>query len=98
MVNEYITVCHRTLFIDPSEQQKRLYQQMLEAQGRAVASLVCGTKLSEVWQAAKTGWPEDLPAFPTSIGTGTGLEFPEQLLAIKQGSQHEIQNHEVYFV
>ena len=79
VVNEYITVCHRTLFIDPTEPQKRLYNLLLEVQTKAIGSLIPGKKLSEVWTAAKSVWPDDkeFGEFPVSLGYGTGLEFPE---------------------
>lgn len=47
-VNEYNTNCVRTLFINPTELQKKVYNTLLEWQNKLIASLTIGAVLGDV--------------------------------------------------
>lgn len=58
---EYHANIVRTLFIDPSPDQKKIYQRVYELQNLLAVQLKPGTKLKTVYEAAVTFINEKVP-------------------------------------
>ncbi|CAD8117267.1 unnamed protein product [Paramecium sonneborni] len=104
-VNEYNTNCIRTLFINPTEVQKKLYNTLIEVQSKIIGFLTVGTPLNQVYKDALAMFQQKTSElnitnlqFPTTFGYGIGLELKEPFLAISEKSTHVVAKNEVYFV
>ncbi|CAD8166538.1 unnamed protein product [Paramecium pentaurelia] len=104
-VNEYNTNCIRTLFINPTEIQKKLYNAILEVQNKIITSMTIGTSLNVVFKDSHQLLQQKLQELnlqnlqlPTSFGYGIGLELKESNLVINEKSTHVVAKGEVYFV
>jgi nucleosome binding factor SPN SPT16 subunit len=84
----YCSNMARTLFIDPTEEQKETYKILLKVYQAITQTLRNNVPLSKVWEAAitviKTEKESLLPHFTKNCGFATGLEFREAALLINE--------------
>ncbi|CAD8115753.1 unnamed protein product [Paramecium sonneborni] len=104
-VNEYNTNCIRTLFINPTEIQKKLYNAIFEVQNKVITMMTIGVSLNVVFKDCIQLLQQKLQELnlqnlqlPKSLGYGIGLELKESCLTINEKSTHVVAKGEVYFV
>lgn len=76
---EYHANIVRTLFIDPTSEQKKIYQKVYELQNLLAVQLKPGTKLKTVYENAVTFINEKVPQLkdkiPSNFGFGVNLSI-----------------------
>lgn len=99
---EYHANIVRTLFIDPTSDQKKIYLKVYELQNMLATSLKPGTKLKTVYENAVNFIKEKVPQLkdkiPTNFGFGIGLEFRESNLYINAKNEKEVEEGMVFNV
>lgn len=76
---EYHANIVRTLFIDPTNDQKKIYQKVYELHNLLAVQLKPGTKLKTVYESAVTFINEKIPQLkdkiPANFGFGVNMLF-----------------------
>lgn len=80
----YCSNISRTYFIDPTPDQTKNYNAVLEAYEAALKAMKPGEKISSVYtNIAKSLETKDLQGLMRNVGFGIGLEFRESYLSMK---------------
>nr|pir 138K protein - Tetrahymena thermophila [Tetrahymena thermophila]AAS65456.1 p138 [Tetrahymena thermophila] len=99
---EYHANIVRTLFIDPTNDQKKIYQRVYELQNQIAVQLKPGIKLKTVYENAVNFINEKVPQLkdkiPANFGFGIGLEFRESNLYINAKNEKEVEEGMVFNV
>ncbi|CAB4485087.1 unnamed protein product [Rhizophagus irregularis] len=89
----YCSNIGRTILFDPTKEQERNYEILLELQRRIVEHIKSGVKLRDVYVKAinfvKNKKPELVSHFVKSLGHGMGIEFRESAYSINAKSTKE---------
>ncbi|EGR30454.1 metallopeptidase family m24, putative [Ichthyophthirius multifiliis] len=99
---EYHSNIVRTLFIDPTSDQKKIYQRLYELQNLLAIELKPGVALCDIYQQATKFIKEKIPQLqdklPANFGYGIGLEFNEKNLEINSKNEKKIEEGMVFNV
>lgn len=90
---DYNTAMSRTLFIDPTNEQKLCYTKLYELHNKLKDSMKPGTKINDVYKIGVDFINEKLPniknSIPAHFGFGMGLEYRESNLLINAKNERE---------
>eukprot|EP00455_Lapot_gusevi_P020974 TRINITY_DN2209_c0_g1_i1.p1 TRINITY_DN2209_c0_g1~~TRINITY_DN2209_c0_g1_i1.p1 ORF type:complete len:1057 (-),score=311.91 TRINITY_DN2209_c0_g1_i1:101-3271(-) len=96
----YCTNIGRTYFINPSDQQRHVYNLLINVYQACLATLRDGVPLSKVWEAAeaviKREDPKLLNNFTKNCGFAIGLEFREPSLVINSKNHSKARTNMVF--
>ena len=90
----YCSNVARTFLIEPTKQQERNYEFLMDLQAVVLRAMHVGTKLSAVYEAAvahiRNKRPDLESAFVKNCGFGMGIEFRESLFVINEKNTREL--------
>lgn len=106
--NFYCSNASRTLLVQPSEMQEKVYGVVLKAQEKAIAALVPGAPIRDAYMAAKKSLMEaqsrdkSLPnlasALMKNVGFGMGIEFRDSALVLNAKNETTVKSNMVFNV
>eukprot|EP01135_Chromosphaera_perkinsii_P007045 Nk52_evm24s675 gene=Nk52_evmTU24s675 len=96
----YCSNIARTFMVDPSKDQERAYEILLEIRSLVIKNLKPGTEIRSLYSGAtsliKKRNESLLEHFTPTIGFGMGLEFREAPLLMNEKNKRQIQNGMVF--
>ncbi len=106
--NFYCSNASRTLLVQPSKMQEKVYGVVLRAQEKAIAALVPGAVLKSAYHAAKTVFEDaqkEDPSLPDlggalmkNVGFGMGIEFRDSALVLNAKNETKVRERMVFNV
>lgn len=106
--NFYCSNASRTLLVQPSKQQEKVYGVVLKAQEKAIAALVPGAPLKSAYLAAKSvledaakehpSLPPLAPVLTKNVGFGMGIEFRDSALVLNTKNESKVRERMIFNV
>lgn len=106
--NLYCSNASRTLLVQPTSTQEKVYEVVLKAQEKAIAALVPGAPILSAYQAAKksllqaqktnSSLPDLASSLMKNVGFGMGIEFRDSSLVLNAKNETKVKENMIFNV